>query len=273
MNAPHNYYVAPAYDATKAWLQHVNNIVTFGYDVSPRGKLTKELPQLTMIVDMREPVLQVPGRALSFQFMAAEAYWILTGDDRVETIAPYNKNIAQFSDDGIRYFGAYGPKIMDQVDFVVEKLRDDPSSRQAIITIWREKPPVTKDVPCTIAMAFSIRDGKVNCHVFMRSSDGWLGVPYDVFNFSMVAHYVTARLNECVGLEPHLEPGNLFLTAASAHVYEPHIGPINEILKDYELKINHAKTPTVLFNDPECLISYLGELRDSKPGSDLRWWE
>ena len=272
MNTPHNYYIAPAFDATRAWVLHTHDILTFGYDVSPRGKLTKELPQRTMVVDMREPVLLIPERNLSYQFMAAEAYWILTGDDRVETIAPYNKNIAQFSDDGVRYFGAYGPKIMDQVNYVIEKLRNDPSSRQGVINIWREKPPATKDVPCTISMVFSIRDRKVNCHVFMRSSDAWLGVPYDVFNFSMVAHYITARLNEGIDLNPHYEPGVLFLTAASAHIYEQHFEPAKQLL-GLTIPIKVSKTPGVLYNDPEGLISYLGELRDSKPGNPLRWWE
>ena len=72
--------------------------------------------------------------------MAAEALWILSGDNKVETIAPYNKNIKQFSDDGIIFQGAYGPRIISQLDYVIESLRKDRESRQAVLTIWNPNP-------------------------------------------------------------------------------------------------------------------------------------
>jgi thymidylate synthase len=98
----------------------------------------------------------------------------LSGDDKVATISPYNGRIADFSDDGMKFFGAYGPKIIAQLPFILDKLRKDPMSRQAGLTIWRESRRSPKDVPCTVAMFFSVRDGKLNNHVFMRSSDAWL---------------------------------------------------------------------------------------------------
>ena len=155
-------------DFSRTWLDALNDILVNGDLVAPRGKLTKEIPQRTIVVNMRKPVLRVPDRSLSYKFMVAEAFWILSGDDRVETIAPYNSRIAEFSDDGERFFGAYGPKIVAQLPYIVEKLLADEDSRQAGLTIWRECPPNTKDVPCTVAIFFSIRGGKLNVHVFMR---------------------------------------------------------------------------------------------------------
>ena len=137
------------------WLDLLQDVLENGNYVAPRGKMTREIPQRTIVVNMRKPVLRVPDRKLSFKFMVAEAFWILSGDDRVETIAPYNANIANFSDDGERFFGAYGPKIITQLPHVVGKLRVDKDSRQAGLTIWRENPPQTKDVPCTVAIFFN----------------------------------------------------------------------------------------------------------------------
>jgi thymidylate synthase len=210
--------------------------------------------------------------------MAAEAFWILTGDDRVGTIAPYNERIASFSDDGISFFGAYGPKIIDQLPYVLDKLSDDPCTRQAGINIWREKPEPTKDVPCTTTIFFSIRDGKLNAHVFMRSSDIWLGVPYDVFNFSMLVHLVCAYLNARVLSETVL-PGNLFLTAASSHIYETNIDEAFKILEEdkYSLQTNNLfsqpDTPSQLYMSVDALYDCLKQLRNSDKGSQLRWWE
>ena len=259
-------------DLTRAWLDGLRSVLIEGTRVAPRDKLTREVQQHTLRVDMRRPVLRVPARKLSYKFMAAEAYWILTGDDRVETIAPYNERIAVFSDDGERFFGAYGPKIAAQLAYVVRKLRQDPDTRQAGLTLWRENPPETKDVPCTVAIFFSIRRQHLHAHVFMRSSDLWLGVPYDVFNFSMLAHLVCAKLHS---VDPErfatLQPGELFLTAASSHLYEEHWGAAHACL--VEPVSDQPPTPRALWTSVHVLLNHLRELRETKPGDPLRWWE
>lgn len=276
-------------DFSRTWLEAVNDILTNGDPVAPRGKMTREIPQRTIVVNMRKPVLRVPDRSLSYRFMAAEAFWILSGDDRVETIAPYNSRIAEFSDDGERFFGAYGPKILAQLPYIIEKLLADKDSRQAGLTIWRECPPQTKDVPCTVAIFFNIRGGKLNAHVFMRSSDVWLGVPYDVFNFSMLAHLVCGLLNEHVEpvpvvenhqltvehnvpkRYPYISPGTLFLTAASSHLYETNWDDAKLCLAAEPLE--QPETPKLLWTDPHHLMDELAALRDTLQGDDRRWWE
>lgn len=264
-------------DFSQVWLELLQSIKTGGKLVSPRGQPTIELQQKTIEVDMRKPVLKVPARQLSYRFMAAEAYWILSGDDRVETIARYNQRIAAFSDDGERFFGAYGPKIVDQLPYIVEKLAQDPSSRQAGLIIWREKPPVTKDVPCTVAIFFSIRGLMLNCHVFMRSSDAWLGVPYDVFNFSMLSHLVCARLNASSdAVHIHIiEPGTLFLTAASSHLYERDWQAAGEcmLLLLQPTSAEQVNTPMDYFLNEDRLMGDLAKLRETYSGDPLRWWE
>jgi thymidylate synthase len=258
-------------DFSQSWLEAINDILTNGEQAAPRGKLTKEIPQRTMVVNMRKPVLMVPDRSLSYRFMAAEAYWILSGDDSVAGIAPYNSRISEFSDDGERFFGAYGPKILGQLEYVVAKLKADHDTRQAGLTIWRENPPTTKDVPCTVAAFFSLRGMTLNAHVFMRSSDVWLGVPYDVFNFSMLAHLICGHLNDERAADDVYSPGKLYLTAASSHLYETNWDDAKLCLSSQVL--DQAETPKVLWNDHKGLMAWLKELRDTKPGHELRWWE
>lgn len=258
-------------DFSRTWLETINDILVNGDEVSPRGMLTKEIPQRTIAVDMRKPILRVPERGLSYRFMAAEAFWILSGDDRVETISPYNSRIKDFSDDGERFFGAYGPKIVAQLPYVVEKLLIDQDSRQAGLTIWRECPPKTKDVPCTVSVFFNIRNGKLNVYDFMRSSDVWLGVPYDVFNFSMLGHLVCALINEQQEVFQPIVPGKLYLTAASSHLYQSNWEDAKACLVGQV--IEQPDTPDRLHLDAHHLMRTLEQLRDTKAGDPLRWWE
>lgn len=257
---------------SNAWLGLVKTTREFGERVEVRGKMTRETLQRTIHVNMRNPVLMVPNRKMSYTFALAESHWILTGDNRVETIKPYNARIADFSDDGKVFFGAYGPKIMDQIKYVVDKLCQDSMTRQAGLNIWRENPPDTKDLPCTIAMFFNIRKGQLNAHVFMRSSDIWLGIPYDVFNFSMVAHAVCALYNTQLAEADGVSPGTLYLTAASSHLYETDMENVNLVLNDPGIIAKCLPTPEFMYKDPRSLIEHLEHLKNSPPTSKARWW-
>jgi thymidylate synthase len=219
---------------------------------------------------MRRPVVIVPERKMSYSFMAAEAYWIISGDNRVATIAPYNARIAQYSDDGETFFGAYGPRIDSQLDYVVGKFIADRETRQAGLTIWRENPPETKDYPCTIAMFFNLRDCDLNCHVFMRSSDQWFGVPYDIFNFSCVSYLICCRLNAVLNNDTDIKPGTLYLTAASSHLYDQHW----VVAKDLPHAWPHElMVPRKWYTDELTLKDELRRLREKDSvTSSLRWW-
>jgi thymidylate synthase len=205
--------------ANECWRETVKRLLQVEATVSPRGKPIKEILANKTVVNMHYPVLTNMGRKLGYKFMAAEASWILSGDNRVSTIAPYSKAISSFSDDGEFFFGAYGPKIQDQIDYVCRKLVEDNDTRQAVINIWREKPPITKDVPCTLSLQFIYRAHQLHCVATMRSSDIWLGWPYDVFNFTMLTTKVLLELRMRNDLFQYGDVGNLHLTAGSQHLY------------------------------------------------------
>ena len=206
--------------ATAVWLATLESIMSAGVTVCPRGKRTLELPQRTTVVDMNHPLVLSPARRLSYRFAAAEALWIVAGDNHVEPLAKYAPRMREFSDDGVTLAGAYGPRIHDQFEYVVNALLRDRDTRQAVLTIWKPCPAPSKDIPCTVAMDFKIRDGRLNCHVFMRSSDAWLGLPYDTFSFSMVAARIACTYNQLIGIDgQEVTLGKLHLTAASSHLY------------------------------------------------------
>jgi thymidylate synthase len=197
----------------QAWRDHVLRLLTYGAPVVVRGVPTLELLGADLTFDsVRRRVLVDPTRRLNYRFMATEALWILAGRSDVGSLVRVNSRMAAFSDDGVRLAGAYGPRLGDQLPYVFRTLRDDPTSRQAVATIWTPSPGPSKDVPCTVALQFVIRDGALHTIVTMRSSDAWLGIPYDAFAFATIADLLATGLG--------VTPGPLRFLLGSAHLYE-----------------------------------------------------
>lgn len=184
----------------------------------PREMATKE--QIGCYLKLLHPdenLLVSPARKFSFPFAVADLSWILCGSNDLALIEPYNKAMAKFSDDGMHLTGAYGPPFTDQLPYIIQKLREDPWSRQAVISLWRPRPMESKDVPCTLDLQFFIRPHEVHgicldLVVHMRSNDAWLGLPYDLFTFTMLQKYVAGMF--------HAYPGTYHHFVGSLHLYE-----------------------------------------------------
>lgn len=218
-------------DYTACFKQALSTILKDGSEVRPRGMLTKEISPAIMIVDPLKTIYPSKLRNLNFAFLLAESLWYLTGRADTHLLSFYNSNIKNFSEDGL-HDGAYGPKIMAQIRYVIETLKKDPDSRQAIISLWRENPRPSKDVPCTSLFQFMIRDGKLNLYVTMRSNDIIFGNNYDVPSFALIQNVVAS----CLGIPL----GKLFHTANSLHLYEMHFELANKLLEEVENPLGHS---------------------------------
>ncbi len=249
--------------ASKAWLNLLTTILQNGENVMPRGLPTKEILAHTSVIDMNSPIVNIPERKLNYRFMFAEAWWILSGSNRVADISQYMKAIAKFSDNGITFRGAYGPKIVEQLDYIVETLAKEQDTRQAVLNIWRENPRPTKDYPCTLNMQWLIRDGKLNCMTNMRSSDAWMGWVYDVFNFSMISNWIVVALHAKHGIE--LELGDLYLTAGSQHLYTQNkkdAETILDVYRGHEILDYNETINTKSFIHPDGILETLQMLAE-----------
>ncbi len=248
--------------ANSAWLRAITTVNQWGEDTNPRGLPIRETINFTSAVSMQYPVVTARARKLSYRFMIAEALWIMSGDDTVEGIAKYAPKIAQFSDDGVRFFGAYGPRISQQIRHVEDSLKKDPNTRQAVLNIWRENPPQTKDYPCTTNIQWLIRNGELHCVDTMRSSDLWLGWPYDIFNFTVLSACLALRLrNRGVEVE---RLGVLHLNAGSQHIYHKNFEGINNCIRD---RSTFDEGRALLLDDFDSEIDFIGHLlalRDGK---------
>lgn len=186
---------------------------------------TKELIGTSLhIRDLRSCVMSDPKRDLNYRFMIAEWLWIAAGHNDVETISRYNRQIANWSDDGQRFVGAYGPRLVQQWSYVLETLRQDKFSRQAVVSIWTPNPGKSKDIPCTINAQFFIRENALHSVWTMRSNDLWLGLPHDFFNFAQLTNGLAGELG--------IDTGGLTLNTGSSHVYSRNYEQVLAILND-----------------------------------------
>lgn len=212
-------------DATRLFARTCASVSRRGRDVAPRGMPTREVLGAELVLrNPRERLIDAaPVRVLNPAFAAAEALWILSGSDG-EWIFTFNERLRRFTDYG-RLQGAYGPRLrrwrgeIDQLDAVRRKLLSDPSTRQAVITLFD---PATdfvgyRDVPCTLGYRFSLRDGALHMFTSMRSQDAWLGLPYDLFTFTILHELLAGWVDAELGEYHH--------AVDSLHLYENHMTP------------------------------------------------
>lgn len=202
--------------------------------VEPRGLPTRELlGGAIKIADPRKRLVLRPNRQRwSLAFAMAEYLWYMRADNSLDTMAFYAPGIRAFSDDGKTLHSAYGNRIFgghghvgfDQWQMVKALLVQDPDSRQAVIQIRTPQDSMvkTKDHPCTIALQFLQREGRLHLVTMMRSNDIIVGTPYDIFSFTM--------MQEQMALELDLDLGAYFHQVGSWHLYDKQIRVAEEMV-------------------------------------------
>jgi thymidylate synthase len=218
-------------DGVNGYVDLVQHVLKHGKEVAPRGQKTREIEDaIIRIEDVTNVLPMNVGRGTVPGIGAVEACQLLSGTsfpDLVIAIGPQFKNYVE--DNGI-FHGAYGPRTNGQFDAVIDRLRQDPDTRQAVVTIWNPQydlQPQKRDYPCTILHQFRIRDNKLNMSVYMRSNDVWLGAAYDFFQFTRVQLAIASVLG--------IEPGTYNHHVGSLHIYEQHYD-VAESLKHTDIK-------------------------------------
>ena len=183
--------------------------------VAPRGMNTKEIhPAMVCIHNPRSRLIYNKFRKFNLIYALVDSLMIFNRSNEVRYLSRFNRNITQFSDDGKHLNSMYGQYLYDQIPPCITKLSSSNDTRQAVMTIYSgdylEKN--TKDVPCTIALHFMIRNGKLDLTTYMRSNDLIWGFQYDMFVFTM--------LQECMANTLGIDVGDYYHVATSLHLYE-----------------------------------------------------
>ena len=205
-------------DGVNGYVDLVKHVLEHGKEVAPRGQKTREIEDAVIRIDNVFNTLPLEvGRGTVPGIGAVEACQLLAGVTVPDLVVSVGPQFANYAEDNGLFHGAYGPRTAGQYDILIDRLMQDPDTRQAVATIWNPQldlQPQKRDYPCTILHQFRIRDNKLNMSVYMRSNDVWLGAAYDFFQFTRVQIAMASVLG--------IEPGKYTHHVGSLHIYEQH---------------------------------------------------
>lgn len=180
---------------------------------------------ISFAIDMSTGILPVPGNRKVFPgTAAAEVAWFMAGDKDPTWLRKYCKIWDQFIEDDGTVGGAYGYRWRhhfgrDQIALAVKRLREQPSDRQVVISAWDPASDglgtsTLKNIPCPAFFQLTTVGGFLNLVLYIRSSDMFVGLPYDVMGYAFIMDAFAKELG--------LQRGLLHVTLAHPHIYDSH---------------------------------------------------
>lgn len=127
--------------------------------------------------------------------------------------AEYNPAL---SDTSAKHFNRLEVGGVDQIEWVISELKRNPHSRRIVMSYWN--PPNLDKValpPCHYSCVFNAQHGKLSCHMVMRSTDIFLGLPFNILSYGLLTYIIAKR----VDMEPH----TLVISLSDTHIYKNHL--------------------------------------------------
>jgi thymidylate synthase len=169
----------------------------------------------------------VTTKKLHLKSIVHELLWFLTGDTNVKYLRDHGVTIwDEWADERGDLGPVYGRQwrswpardggTIDQMANVIEAIRRNPDSRRLIVTAWN---PADVDrmalPPCHCLFQFYVANGKLSCHLYQRSADVFLGVPFNIASYAML----TMMVAKVTGLAA----GDFVHSLGDAHLYLDHL--------------------------------------------------
>lgn len=175
-----------------------------------------------VLIELRRPesnVITTKWRRWNLDYAMYEFQWYLSGNPNAEQISKRAKIWANMMDKQGNVNSNYGYqwKRNNQLDKVIDMLKNDPLTRRASISLYdgKEIDQYKKDTICTYAINFYIDiDDRLSMQVMMRSNDLVYGFCNDQYCFSELQKIVAKELNRQVGKYYHY--------VCNMHIYERH---------------------------------------------------
>jgi len=146
-------------------------------------------------------------------------------------------------------YGAQWRNGVDQVQDLINEIKNNPNSRRMIISAWNVAELNKMALPpCHTLVQFDLHDGKLNAQLYQRSNDAFLGGFFNVASYSLFIHMIASHLD--------LEVGSFVHTFGNVHIYHNHIDQVKQLLTR-----NVLKPPTLVLPKIESFdIDYIRTL-------------
>lgn len=198
------------------------------------------------------------NRTYNVKTPLAESAWFFSGEKSIKWFKTHSKIWNKFAKNN-EIQSSYGFRTrynfgIDQLKNVISELKDDSSSRQCVINLWDCNYDLKKiePAPCPTQFIFNSDGESLDMQVLMRSSDLFVGLPYDIMFFSLICDAISTTLK--------LKNGYLTLFLSHPHIYEAHIKLIQkDIIHNYNF--NHPGwSISQIIKDPDKYVSLSNKL-------------
>ncbi len=180
-----------------------------------------------MRFDLEKGFPLLTTKRLHVRSIIIELLWFLRGDTNIGWL---KENGVSIWDDWADENGDLGPvygkqwrswaapdgRVIDQIQWVLDEIRTNPNSRRLIVSAWN--PADVNDMalpPCHCLFQFNVMGGRLNCQLYQRSADVFLGVPFNIASYALLTHMMARATG--------LRPGDFVHTFGDTHLYLNHL--------------------------------------------------
>lgn len=214
----------------KQYLDVLKDIMENGQDANNRtGIYARKVFGRQMRFDLSEGFPLVTTKKTYLRAIIHELIWLLSGNTNIKYLHDNNVTIwDEWADENGDLGPVYGHQWrnfnsqgIDQIKDVIERIKKNPQDRRLIVSAWN--PAQIEEMalpPCHAFFQFDVTpDGKLNCMLYQRSCDMFLGVPFNIASYSLL----TMMIAQVCGLQP----GEFVHTLGNAHIYSNHFDQVN----------------------------------------------
>ncbi len=241
----------------QAYLDLLEKVYKEGTLKSDRtGVGTRSLFGYQFRFDLADSFPLLTTKKLHIKSIIYELLWFLKGDTNTKYLKEHGVSIwDEWADSNGNLGPVYGKqwrawqtedgKSIDQISQVIEMIRKNPDSRRLIVSAWNvgELPKMALN-PCHCLFQFYVADGRLSCHLYQRSADVFLGVPFNIASYSLLTMMMAQVCN--------LKPGEFIHSFGDVHLYLNHMEQAA-----LQLSRNPLPGPTISLNpDVKDLFSF-----------------
>ena len=210
------------------YLRLINHILENGEEKGDRtGTGTLSVFGYQMRFDLSKGFPMVTTKKVHLKSIIHELLWFIKGDTNVKYLQENGVRIwNEWADENGDLGPVYGKqwrdwkdnngRAIDQLQQVIEMIKNNPNSRRIIVSAWNvgELDQMAL-MPCHAFFQFHVANGKLNCQLYQRSADVFLGVPFNIASYAILTHMIAQICG--------LKPGTFVHTLGDAHLYNNHL--------------------------------------------------
>jgi thymidylate synthase len=254
----------------KQYLELLDNILNEGVQKGDRtGTGTVSVFARQFRHNLADGFPLLTTKKLHFKSIANELIWFLKGDTNTawlkqNGVSIWNEWADEHGDLGPLYgqqWTAWPTKTggsINQIDYVIKCLKENPNSRRILFHGWNveylpdESLSPQENVkqgrmalpPCHLLYQFYVANNKLSAQLYIRSSDSFLGLPYNTASLALLVHMLAQQCN--------LDLGEIVISTGDSHIYSNHIDQVKEQL----LRIPKKLPELVIKRKPESIYDY-----------------